>query len=184
MADVSVRPGRSDDAATLAQIQVEVWQTAYSAFLPPAILALTPDEVRPPWAAAIAEPPSSRHHVLVAQEQEWVVGFAALAPADPQEQTPDVATTALLGPILVQPRWGRRGHGSRLLSASVEHALGDGMTRLICWIAEADEVTRTFLSAAGWQVDGYARALDTGAGELREIRMHTTLTDTGPSEQR
>ncbi|SDJ18106.1 L-amino acid N-acyltransferase YncA [Frankineae bacterium MT45] len=183
MADVSVRPARPEDASTLAQIQVEVWQTAYGSFLPPAILALTSAEVRPPWSAAITDPPSAQHHVLVAQEQEWVVGFVALGPADPEEPTPDVANTGLLGPILVQPRWGRRGHGSRLLAASVEHALNDGMTRLICWIAEADQVSRTFLSTAGWQVDGYARALDTGSGELREIRLHTSLTDDEKSTQ-
>ena len=56
--------------------------------------------------------------MLVALEQDNVVGFAALAPADPQADEPDA--TVAVGPILVEPRWGRRGHGSRLMAAAVD----------------------------------------------------------------
>jgi hypothetical protein len=49
------------------------------------------------------------------------------------------------------------------------------MTRVLVWLPEADSVTRDFLASAGWAPDGLVRALDTGAGELREIRLHTTL---------
>ena len=88
---------------------------------------------------------------------------------------PEPETTVALGPILVEPRWGRRGHGSRLLAAVVDHARGDGMTRAIAWIPEDDTASREFLLSAGWAPDGLARALDTGAGELREIRLHVLL---------
>ena len=50
------------------------------------------------------------------------------------------------------------------------------MTTAITWIPEADTVLREFLVGAGWAADGLARALDTGAGELREIRLHTLLS--------
>jgi L-amino acid N-acyltransferase YncA len=79
--------------------------------------------------------------------------------------------------LLVEPRWGRRGHGSRLLAAAVDHARADGMTRAVMWIPEADSASRDFLISAGWSPDGLARGLDTGAGELREIRLRTSLTD-------
>jgi GNAT superfamily N-acetyltransferase len=81
----------------------------------------------------------------------------------------------VLGPVLVEPRWGRRGHGSRLLAAAVDHARTDGMTRAVIWLPEEDQVSRTFFLSAGWQPDGLVRALDTGAGELREIRLHVGL---------
>jgi hypothetical protein len=64
-----------------------------------------------------------------------------------------------------------------LLAAAMDHARADGMTRAIIWIPEPDSVTREFLASAGWAPDGLARALDTGAGELREIRMQTALAD-------
>jgi L-amino acid N-acyltransferase YncA len=180
MADVSVRPARPDDAAEIGRLQVDTWRTAYKTILPAPVLdGLSANDAGTTWAAAIAAPPSSHHHVLVAQEQEWCVGFAAFGPADELEDgDPEPATTVSLAPILVEPRWGRRGHGSRLLAATVDHARADGMTRAVAWIPEADAATRAFLESAGWAQDGLVRALDTGAGELREIRLHTSLAET------
>lgn len=82
-----------------------------------------------------------------------------------------------VGPLLVEPRWGRRGHGSRLLAAAIDHARADAMTRAVAWIPEGDTASREFLVSAGWAPDGLARALDTGSGELREIRLHVLLGD-------
>jgi GNAT superfamily N-acetyltransferase len=180
MADVSVRPARPDDAAEIGRIQVETWRTAYADILPAPVLdAITVDEAATTWASSIAQPPDGRHHVLVALEQEWRVGFAALGPAvDLQADDPEPDTTLGLAVILVEPRWGRRGHGSRLLAAAIDHARADGMTRAVVWIPEADTASRDFLVSAGWAPDGLARALDTGAGELREIRLHTSLSET------
>jgi GNAT superfamily N-acetyltransferase len=177
MADVSVRPARHDDADEIGRIQVDTWRTAYAAVLPEPVLAgLSADGAAQAWTGAISSPPSARHHVLVALEGDWRVGFAAVGPAeDPEPGDPEPDTTVAVGPILVEPRWGRRGHGSRLLAAAVDHARADGATRAIVWIPEGDTVTREFLLSAGWAPDGLVRALDTGAGELREIRLHTVL---------
>jgi GNAT superfamily N-acetyltransferase len=179
MADVSVRPARPDDAGEIGRIQVETWRTAYAEILPAPVLdAITVEDAAASWDVAIAEPPGPRHHVLVALEQEWRVGFAALGPAEDLEtDDPEPETTLALAVILVEPRWGRRGHGSRLLAAAVDHARADGMTRAVAWIPEGDTASREFLISAGWAPDGLARALDTGAGELREIRLHTSLAE-------
>ncbi len=179
MADVSVRPARPDDAAELGRIQVETWRTAYDDVVPAAVLAgLSAETAAASWQQAISAPPSARHHVLVAMEQDWRVGFVAIGPADDLEpDDPEAELTASVALLVVEPRWGRRGHGSRLLAAAVEHARADGMTRAIAWLPEGDKVTRDFLVSAGWAPDGLARALDTGAGELREVRLHTLLAD-------
>lgn len=177
MADVSVRPAGGDDAAEIARIQVDTWRTAYTEILPAAVLdSLDPGAAAAAWASAIAEPPTSRHRVLVAMEQQWRVGFVAIAAADGLEEgDPDPGSTAAIAPLLVEPRWGRRGHGSRLLAAATDLAREDGMSRLIVWIPERDAASSAFFTSAGWAPDGLARALDTGAGELREIRLHTSL---------
>ena len=179
MADVSVRPARPEDVGEIARIQVETWRTGYAKILPAPVLdSLSAESAEAAWAAAVGTPPSARHHVLIAQEQEWRVGFVALGPADDLEpQDPEPGTTVALGPLLVEPRWGRRGHGSRLLAAAVDSARADAMTRAIIWIPEADTASREFLVSAGWAPDGLARALDTGAGELREIRLHASLEE-------
>ncbi|HEY1485887.1 MAG TPA: GNAT family N-acetyltransferase [Micromonosporaceae bacterium] len=177
MADVSVRPATRDDAAELGRIQVDTWRTAYPDVVPTAVLdALSTDVATLSWAAAIAAAPSANHHVLVAMEQQFRVGFAAVGPVEDLEpDDPEPTTTAQLAVVLVEPRWGRRGHGSRLLAAVVDTIRGDGMTRMIAWVPEGDAVTRDFLTSAGWAPDGLVRALDTGDGELREIRLHTEL---------
>jgi GNAT superfamily N-acetyltransferase len=179
MADVSVRPARPDDAGEIGRIQVETWRTAYTDVLPgPVLEGLRPEDAAATWTAAITAPPSPKHHVLVAMEQDWRVGFVALGPADDLEaDDPEPEATVAVALILVEPRWGRRGHGSRLLAAAVDHARQDGMTRAVVWIAEGDTPTRDFLTSAGWAADGLVRALDTGAGELREIRLQTSLAE-------
>jgi len=172
MADVSVRPAQPADAGEIARIQIDTWRAAYQGVLPAAVLDdLSEGTASAAWDAAITAPPSPRHRVLVALEQQWHVGFAALAPDDEDE------STVAIGPLLVEPRWGRRGHGSRLLAAAVDHARGDGFARAVAWIPDADTASQSFLRSAGWEPDGYVRGLDTGAGELREIRLHTSLTE-------
>jgi GNAT superfamily N-acetyltransferase len=180
MADVSVRPARPDDVPEIARVQVDTWRTCYLAILPALVIeSLSVDVAQQAWQRAVTAPPSPRHHVLVAQEQDRTVGFVAVGPADDLEpDDPEPETTVAVAPLLVEPRWGRRGHGSRLLAAAVDHARGDGMTRAIAWVPEGDVASREFLASAGWAPDGLARALDTGAGELREIRLHASLVAT------
>jgi GNAT superfamily N-acetyltransferase len=177
MADVSVRAARATDVGEIGRIQLSTWRTAYDKLLPAAVLeSLSRETTEAAWRDAVTAPPSARHHVLVAMERDWMVGFAAIGPAvDLQPEDPAPDTTLEISPMLVEPRWGRRGHGSRLLAASVDHARADGMTRAIAWIPEADTASRDFYVSAGWAPDGLARALDTGAGEFREIRLHVSL---------
>jgi GNAT superfamily N-acetyltransferase len=179
MADVSVRPAGPDDVAEIARVQVETWRTCYLAILPgPVIESLSTEVALAAWHQAVTAAPSARHHVLVAQELKPVVGFVAFGPADDLEPgDPEPETTVSVGPLLVEPRWGRRGHGSRLLAAAVDLARLDGMTRATAWIPEGDVVSREFFTSAGWAPDGLARALNTGAGELREIRLHASLAE-------
>lgn len=171
MADVSVRPARSDDVDEIARIQISTWATAYERLLPPdALAAATPEWAREQWAAAVIEPPSPRHRVLVALHEDQRVGFTAFAPGER-------AMEAEILTMLVEPRWGRRGHGSRLLAATMDHLRDDGAKTVAMWLLDRDVATKEFLTAAGWAPSGTARTLDTGGGEIREIEMHTSLTE-------
>lgn len=167
-----VRPARPADVEEVARIQLDTWRIGYERFLPPTLLEqLTPELAQSSWAAAIGAPPSPKHHVLVAQEQDWTVGFTALGPDDEDASVGTIAT------LLVEPRWGRRGHGSRLLAAAVDHLRGDEFTTATTWIYDRDQPSRDFFTSAGWAPDGLARTLDADGTELREIRLHTELTD-------
>lgn len=169
MADVSVRPARPEDAEHVAHVQLTTWSTAYADLLPPDALALPLAQVAAVWLHAVEAPPSPQHRVLVALERDVLVGFAASQPADEPEGAVELAT------LLVEPRWGRRGHGSRLLAATVDHWRGDGAELAVAWAFERDPATRSFLTGAGWEPDGTARGLDTGPRVQRQLRFHTSL---------
>lgn len=147
--------------------------------------SLEPDQFRAGWHRAITAPPSRAHQVLVALDGEHRVGFAAFGPdADRLEQDPEPETTAAIGTLLVEPRWGRRGHGSRLLSAIADLAQQAGVNRLVAWVAIADTASLEFYRSAGWEADGVQRSLDTGAGTVAELRLHASLGgQPGPDTQ-
>jgi GNAT superfamily N-acetyltransferase len=178
---VSVRPARPADAPAIARVQTVTWRTAYRTVLPAEILdGWDEAAVADTWRTAIAAPPTPGHAVLVAVEQEVVVGFAAHGPAEltagehphPAGPSREVAT------LLVEPRWGRRGHGSRLLAAVADLARAAGTARMQVWLPEQDEVSARFFASAGWARDGWVRTLDTGGAPLREARWHTLLEET------
>jgi len=170
VADASVRPARSADVAEIARIQLDTWRSAYAGFLPAEALdGVTPDMATAQWTAAIDDAPSPRHRVLVAQERDSTVGFVAVEP------DPDDAAAASITTMLVEPRWGRRGHGSRMLAAAVDLARDDGTRRLTAWLFERDRASVGFYESAGWSRDGWTRTLDVAAVPVREVRLHTAL---------
>lgn len=162
MADVSVRPARPADAELIARVQQSTWSQAYASLVGELDLPL--EQVAAVWLNAIEAPPSSDHRVLVALDAGSVVGFATFEPA-PE----GVELTALM----VEPRWGRRGHGSRLLQACAEH--WSAFDLAVTWVFEADTVLSGFLASAGWDFDGLGRGLDTGSQVVPQRRMHTSL---------
>jgi GNAT superfamily N-acetyltransferase len=176
VATASVRPAEPADVPHIARIQRDTWRTAYADLLPADVLAGLDTEDA--WAAALAE----GTRLFVATEGEWTVGFcsAGFAPdselADADGTVPaDAATVALIGTLLVEPRWGRRGHGGRLLATAAHALRTDGATRGVAWVPERDQASRRFYGGIAWQPDGTARTLDANGRPLREIRLAGTL---------
>ncbi|WP_229069346.1 GNAT family N-acetyltransferase [Actinoplanes sp. DH11] len=179
-----VRPARPEDAAEIARIQLTTWRTAYRRMFPAHVLAnLDESYLARGWTEAITAPPSARHRVLIAVEQgettKTVVGFAAAGPADEHALAPSekplADDVAAITDLLVEPRWGRRGHGSRLLAAAVDHWREDGFGSAVAWAYESDDVMRKFLESTGWAQDGASRALDVDDLLVPQIRLHVAL---------
>ncbi len=181
-----VRPAHPGDAAEIARIQLATWRHAYRRILPrPVLEQLDEAWVAHRWRTSVEAPPSPRHRVLVAveqAEQAYLVGFAAAGQIDEAALAPDETPTdlvradiAAITDLLVEPRWGRRGHGSRLLAACVDHWRDDGFTTAVAWAFAADTVYQSFLTSAGWELDGAARALDVDGLLVDQVRLHTAL---------
>lgn len=153
-----VRHATVHDASAIAAVQLTVWRTVFAKFLPAAVVGgLDDDAVSASWAQAISTPGDA--HVLVALEGTEVTGFAAGSGGE-------VAT------LLVYPRWGRRGHGGRLLGTLAARLHADGAQRAQVWVAEDDEASRRFFTRHGWPADATVRTSHHGAQVLRE-RRHT-----------
>jgi GNAT superfamily N-acetyltransferase len=185
MADVHVRPARPDDAAEIARIQLSTWRTAYDRVVPARVIEGVGDELATAqWHTAIVAPPSREHRVLVAQEQQWRVGFAAFGPADEDDLAGggDPESTIAITTLLVEPRWGRRGHGSRLLAAVVDLARTAGFRTGVTWVLQADEASLSFYRGAGWEPDGTGRAMDMDGTAVHEIRLHASLSEEPTTE--
>jgi GNAT superfamily N-acetyltransferase len=190
-----VRPARPGDAVEVARIQLATWRIAYRRLLPRSVLAnLDEAWTTDRWLEAIVAPPTGRHRVLVAVEQPdpgsaageaasaYLVGFAAIGPTDeaalaPGETPADLGKgVASITELLVEPRWGRRGHGSRLLSACVDLCRADRFTSAVCWTFVDDQATGRFLESAGWAADGARRSLDVDDLLVPQLRRHTSIS--------
>ena len=187
MAAGYVRPARPEDAGEIARVQLATWRVAYRRILPRHVLDnLDEAYLARRWSAAVQEPPSGAHRVLVAVEeaaQSYLVGFIASGPADAEALAPGEPADALASGVaavtdlLVEPRWGRRGHGSRLLAAAVEHWRADGLTRAVAWAFDADAAPRNFLGSTGWEPDGATRALDVDDMLVPQLRFHVAVPE-------
>ena len=142
MAVARVRAATSEDVSTLAALHVATWRAAYSELLPPGVLdELDAPHLREVWADAI----KGGATVLIATEGDDPVGFVVAGPA-PEEDVaaadgalpPDAGRTVLVSTLLVEPRWGRRGHGGRLLAAAAAALRDAGATRGIAWVPAED----------------------------------------------
>jgi GNAT superfamily N-acetyltransferase len=174
VADVSVRPARAGDLAAVADVQVRTWQAAYTALLPPhALDQLTTAQAEREWAQALSNPPTPRHHLLVAVEDDRVVGLIATGPAQDEDLDPRPVAEVLV--VAVVPESTGRGHGSRLLAAAIDQLRTEGSETAVTWLFEADGAMQAFLESAGWALDGSARDLDMNGVLVHQLRMHTDL---------
>ncbi|MFL1379135.1 MULTISPECIES: GNAT family N-acetyltransferase [unclassified Nocardiopsis] len=176
-----VRPARSADIGTVVDLQVSSWREVYGGLVPEAVVAElggaeARKEFHAQWSTALESPPTSKHRLVVATDENdgarTVVGFAAFGPAGDPDLWP--ATDAEVFALHVDPALTRRGHGGRLLNATVDHLVEDGFTTVHVWVPEAGNALRTFFESSGWAPDGARRTLDLGT-ELVMVRLHAAI---------
>ncbi|HEX3003586.1 MAG TPA: GNAT family N-acetyltransferase [Angustibacter sp.] len=175
--DAGVRAAREADCDALGAIHARAWQASYGELLPDtAAPALAPASLAQSWRAAVVEPPTADHRVLVATSGPDVVGFVAVAPTTDADTDP--ATEAELLVLLIDPEHQHEGHASRLLNACADTARERGTAVLRAWVPDADTDRQGFLQQAGFAPDGATRVLDAsgdGASTVREVRLSARL---------
>lgn len=179
MALAQVRTATEQDVAVLSTLHRRTWRAAYRELLPAEALdALDSPALDQAWADAV----TGGATVLIASEGRHPVGFVVAGPA-PQDEVAaadgslpaDAAHTMLVSTLLVEPRWGRRGHGGRLLATAAARLRDAGATRGITWVPAEDPAALNFYRRANWDPDGTVRTLDAGGRALREMRLTGSL---------
>ena len=163
----------------LTALHRATWRAAYRELLPPGTLDdLDSPEVQRAWADTV----EGGATVLLATEGHDPVGFVVAGPAPPGEIAAadgtlpaDAPQVGLVSTLLVEPRWGRRGHGGRLLAAASAALRECGAVRGIAWVPAEDPASLSFYRRAGWDPDGTVRTLDAGGRTLREVRLTGSL---------
>jgi ribosomal protein S18 acetylase RimI-like enzyme len=167
---------------TVVALQVASWRAVYGGLLPGEVVEglggeEAREQFRSQWTAALESPPTSRHRLVVATDEDGgvraVTGFAAFGPAGDPDLWP--ATDAEVFALHVDPERVRQGHGSRLVNACVDTLVEAGFTTVHVWVPEEENALRSFFEASGWRPDGARREIDMGR-LLPMVRLHAAVS--------
>lgn len=167
-----IREANESDAAGIAKVQVDTWQSTYRGIVPDDYLSsLTYENKEDYWEKFIAA--KKNQSVLIAETQEkQIVGFAAAG------QNVDVEKhfTGELHTLYLLENWQRRGIGKLLLRAAVQSLLRRQLTSMIVWVL-GDNPFRAFYESLGGEyvskryiVIGGASLLDIAYG-WRDLQL-------------
>jgi ribosomal protein S18 acetylase RimI-like enzyme len=153
---ISLRPAVATDAQAIGAVFDAAVRDGWS---------YLGDRIREPifspeqWDRIVADhaPPNV---LLVATEDDRVVGFTAVHPADGE-----------LFMLYVDPAHGGRGIGRVLLDAAHDALREAGCTHAFLFTNERNERALAVYRAAGYQPDGSARESDFRGAQLREPRL-------------
>lgn len=153
----TVRLAVADDAAELADLQIDVWEQAYRGLMPDTVL----EERRAGRAARVdrwLDNLSTSHATTtVAAGSGGLIGFASVGP----HRDPEIEISTELWALYTRSEWWGSGVGHDLLAA----ALGDG--RAYLWVLRGNDRAVGFYSREGFRGDGMLRQDRYGA----EVRM-------------
>jgi GNAT superfamily N-acetyltransferase len=162
-----------EDVARLAEVNVETWQRAYAGIVPAAYLdAFDLEAMRERWRANVEGHPGVT--CLVAAVEGVVSSYAIVGAYRTQEDAdPDEDTTgwAEIYAIYTHPDLQGRGAGVAVHDAAMEVLRDQGYTRAALWVLAANDASRRWYAARGWQPDGVTSQWSSSGESLDEVRL-------------
>ena len=156
---ITIRRATKADAAAIARVHVETWQSAYAGLLPDMTLAQMSDVRQSAWwSRALADPKEARGIFVADDDDTGVVGFGSCGPV---REPPDGlnGTEQRVGEVYtlyVESDFQNRGLGRRLLDALFRQLHADGCDTAVLWML-ADNPTRFFYEGMGGEIVGNRR---------------------------
>lgn len=165
-----IRKASERDADRIARIHVRTWQAAYRGLIPDDYLdGLDPVKRAVSWKGLIGAP---NVLVLVAVRGSRVVGFCSLVPSRDAAAPPEIAE---LSSLYVDPREWRRGAGSSLMTAALDHAGSHGFKVVTLWVLSSNARARCFYEMAGFEPDGVEKQDERLGFPIHELRYSRAL---------
>ena len=149
----------SDDLYSIAKIYVESWQFAYKGIIPQDYLQkLRPDM----WSENLKK---SGIHSLVIMEKGRYIGTASYS----SSRTKEFADWGEIISIYLLPDYIGKGHGKKLLAATLTELEKLGYHDIFLWVLEENTRARAFYEKSGFICSGKALDDNIGGKKLREI---------------
>jgi len=147
---MSIRPAAAQDAAALAEIQVNSYRTAYAGLMPAGYLAhFSLEEQEQDWRDLLAEPAGDI--LLVAETGGEIAGYAVGRPG-PVEELPEGAYDAELVSLHVRWELQKRGTGRALVRAMAQALHSQGCTSLALFVLAGNPACAFYERLGGQRV--------------------------------
>ena len=161
---IRIRRASRRDAAAIARVHVETWQSAYAGLLPDSMLAGMSDVRQAAWWTRLLADPGEARGVFVADDEDMgVVGFGScgLVRDKPEGLDGREIRVGEVYTLYVEPDFQNQGLGRRLLDALFRQLRADGCDTAVLWMLAANP-TRFFYEGLGGEPVGHR--VDTMAG--------------------
>lgn len=147
---VTIRPAQPAHARGIARVHVESWRTTYREALPKEFLQnLSIDEREQHWSRHLLDPRPGSFIIIAVDENEHVVGFSSGGNERSGENVYDGEIYAL---YLLQ-EYQRMGIGRKLVEASIEQMIAQGMTSMLIWVLRENPSRLFYETMGGVPVD-------------------------------
>ncbi|HET8625613.1 MAG TPA: GNAT family N-acetyltransferase [Gemmatimonadales bacterium] len=168
----ALRSARRTDAAAVAALHIASWRATYRGQLPDAFLDYQSlAERTAEWEARFGVPET---HLLLVEDSETLLGFAAFGPSRDADADPRVVWQLYNLHVLPERRGG--GLGLPLFQAAADQGAREGRERLTLWVVEQNWPARRFYQRQGMHPDGATQLHQLGPDVgLREVRYVRTL---------
>lgn len=140
-----IRDATKNDAHGIAQVHVSSWQTSYKGIMPDKAIAARPLEKRQAiWTGILAK---ENHNtiLLVAEENQKIVGFAN--GGKPQEAV-DGFDSELYAIYLLKTAQGK-GIGRQLMQTFAKRLVDKGYKSMLLWVLQNNQKSRGFYETMG-----------------------------------
>ena len=164
----SIRIARADDAKGIARVHVESWRDAYAGLLPDRhLLQLDPERHAIGWTRTLARA-DDRRHILVAEVDGEVVGFATFGPG--RNDRPGNEGEIYM--LYVATDWREMGIGRQLVQASFVALWEVGKSAASIWCLAENAAAIGFYKRLGGERIATPRAEDVGGVVFPVIGFH------------